>query len=94
MSSLEKCLFRFSALYVFLFLIGWLVSLLLSCMSSFYILETKTFSFALFANIFSHSIGCLFIWFMVSFSVQKLLSLFMSHLSIFAHRHLRSSLLF
>ena len=31
-------------------------------------------SVASFANIFSHSEGCLFILFMVSFAVQKLLS--------------------
>ena len=37
----------------------------------------------LFANIFSHSVGCLFILFMVSFAVQKLLSLIKSHLLIF-----------
>ena len=36
-----------------------------------------------FANIFSHSKGCLFILFMVSFAVQKLLSLIKSHLFIF-----------
>ena len=34
---------------------------------------------ALFANIFSHSVGCLFVLFMVSFAVQKLLSLIGSH---------------
>ena len=37
----------------------------------------------LFANIFSHSLGYLFILFMVSFIVQKLLSLIQSHLFIF-----------
>ena len=37
----------------------------------------------LFANIFSHSAGCLFILFMVSFAVQKLLSLFKSHFFMF-----------
>ena len=38
---------------------------------------------ASFANIFSHSEGCLFILFMVSFAVHKLLSLFRSCLFIF-----------
>ena len=38
---------------------------------------------ASFANIFSHSEGCLFILFMVSFAVQKLLSFIRSHLFIF-----------
>ena len=37
----------------------------------------------LFANIFPHSLGYLFILFMVSFIVQKLLSLIQSHLFIF-----------
>ena len=36
-----------------------------------------------FANISSHSEGCLFVLFMVSFAVQKLLSLIKSHLFIF-----------
>jgi len=40
-------------------------------------------SVASFANIFSHSVGCLFILFRVSFAVQKLLSLIKSHLFIF-----------
>ena len=37
-----------------------------------------------FANIFSHSVGCLFVLLMVSFAVQKLLRLIRSHLFIFA----------
>ena len=51
-------------------------------MSCLYILEIDSFSVAFFANIFSHSVGCLFL-FMVSFAVQKLLSLVKSHLFIF-----------
>ena len=38
---------------------------------------------ALFVNIFSHSVSCLFILFMVSFAVQKLLSWIRSHLFAF-----------
>ena len=38
---------------------------------------------ASFANIFCHSVGCLFVLFMVFFAVQKLLSLIWSHLFIF-----------
>ena len=38
---------------------------------------------ALFANIFSHSISCLFVWFMVSFAAQKFLSLIKSHFIYF-----------
>ena len=52
-------------------------------MSCLYILEINPLSVALFANIFSHSEGCLFILFMVSFAVQKFLSLIRSHLFIF-----------
>ena len=37
----------------------------------------------LFANIFSHSVGCLLVLFMVSFAVQKLLSLIGFHLFMF-----------
>ena len=78
MSSLEKCEFRSSAHF-------WLGSfLLLSCMSCLYIFEIKPLLVALFANIFYHSVGCCFILFMVSFSVQKLISLIRSHLFIFA----------
>ena len=39
---------------------------------------------ASFANIFSHSVGCLFTLLMVSSAVQKLLSLIRSHLFVFA----------
>ena len=35
------------------------------------------------ANIFSHSVGCLFVLFMVSFAMQKLFSLIRYHLFIF-----------
>ena len=44
-------------------------------------------SVALFANIFSHSMGCLFVLFMVSFAVYKLLSLIRSHLFIYFYFH-------
>ena len=47
------------------------------------ILEINPLSVALLAIIFSHSEGCLFTLFMVSFAVQKLLSLIRSHLFIF-----------
>ena len=58
--------------------------LLLSCMSSSYILHINLLSSMWFANTFSHSIGCLFISLMVFFSVQKFFSLFQSHLFIFS----------
>ena len=58
--------------------------LLLSSMSCLYILKIKPSSVASFANIFSHSVGCLFVFFMVSFAVQKLVSWIRSHFFIFA----------
>ena len=48
-----------------------------------YILEINPLSVALFANIFFHCIDCLFVLFMVSFAVQKLLSLIRNHLFVF-----------
>ena len=71
MLSLEKYLFR-SCIH---FLIGLFLFVILSWMCFLYILETNSLWVALFANIYSHSEGCLFILFMVSFAVQKLLSL-------------------
>ena len=65
------------------FLIGLFGFLLLSCMSCLYILEIKPLLVTSFANIFSHSVDCLFVLFMVSFAVQKLVSLIRSHLFIF-----------
>ena len=52
-------------------------------MSCFCILEINSLSVVLFAAIFSHSEGCLFTLLIVSFIVQKLLSLTRSHLFIF-----------
>jgi len=80
MSSLEKCLFSSLAH----FLIGSLIFLELSCMSCLYIFEINFLSVVSFAIIFSHSEGCLFTLLIVSFIVQKLLSLIRSHLFIFA----------
>ena len=71
------------SIYVFCPFFDWVVSLILSCISCLYILEINPLSVDSFANIFSHSEGCLFVLFMVSFAVQNLLSYIRSHLFIF-----------
>ena len=79
MSSLEKCLFSSLAN----FLIGSFIFLVLSCMTCLYIFEINSLRVASFAIIFYHSEGCLFTLLIVSFVVQKLLSLVRSHSFIF-----------
>ena len=66
--SLDKCLFRSFAD----FLTGLFVLQVVSCMSCLYILEINTLSVVSFAFIFSHSEGCLFTVFILSFAVQKI----------------------
>ena len=80
MSSLEKGLLRSSA-YFLTMVFGFMI---FSCMSCLYILEITPLLLASFANIFAHLLGCFFILFMVSFAVQKLISLIRFHLLIFA----------
>ena len=65
------------------FLIGSFIFLELSCKSCLYIFEINSLSVASFAIIFSHSESCFFSLLIVSFVVQKLLNLIMSHLFIF-----------
>uniref|UniRef100_A0A8W4F7F0 Uncharacterized protein n=1 Tax=Sus scrofa TaxID=9823 RepID=A0A8W4F7F0_PIG len=72
-SSLEKCLLRSYPHFLISFFFK------LSCVSCLHILEISPLSAVSFENIFSHSVGCLFVLFMVSFAVQKLLSLIRSH---------------
>ena len=80
MPSLEKCLFS-SLVH---FLIGSLIFLELSYRHCLYIFEVNSLSVASFAVIFSHSEGCLFTLLIVSFVVQRLLSLIRSCLFIFS----------
>ena len=56
--SWKKRLFRSFAH----FYIGLLAFLLLSCISCLYILEIEPLTGASFENIFSHSVGCLFVY--------------------------------
>ena len=51
--------------------------------NSLYTLEIHPLSVASFPDIFSHSEGCFFILFVISFAVQKFLSLIKSHLFIY-----------
>lgn len=79
--SSEKCIFRYSDH----FLIGLFgVFFILSYMSSLYILNISLLSVPSFANICPHSIDCLFVLSVVSFAVQKPVSLIRPHLFIFA----------
>ena len=71
MSSLVKCLFRSFSQFLIELFVFWV----LSCMSCLYILEINSLSVVSFAIIFSHSEGCLFTLLIVSFAVQKFLSL-------------------
>ena len=58
---------------------------ILSCMNCLYILEINPLSVVSFAIIFSHSESCLFILFIVSFAVQKLLSFIRSPFIFYFH---------
>ena len=52
------------SIQVFCPFLSWIVCFgLLSCMSCLYILATKLLPLASFATIFSHSIGCIFVFF-------------------------------
>ena len=69
---------------LFLFSLDWYEFFVcLGGMSCLYILEIKLSLVASLATIFSHSEGCLFSFFMVSFAVEKLVSLIRFHWFIF-----------
>ena len=51
-------------------------------MSCLYTLDINHMSFNLFANIFSHPVGCFFVLLLVSFAVQKVLRLIRSGISL------------
>jgi len=56
---------------------------MLSCRNRLYILDNNPLLGIPLANILFHSVRCLFVLLMVSFAMQKLLSLIRSHLFIF-----------
>ena len=67
------------SIQVFCSFFNWVVGiLLLSFISGLYILGIKPLSVASFETIFFHSISCLFGFLMVSFAVQKIVSLIRS----------------
>ena len=78
MSSLETCLFKSFAH----FLIRLLVFLEWSRVSSLYILEIRPLFEVSLANMFSHTVGSLFILMLFSLATQKLFILMRSHLFI------------
>ena len=69
------------SIHIFCELFVWIVwYLVLRCMSCLYVLDINPLSYASFANILSHFIGCLFVLSMVSFAMQQLLGLIRSFL--------------
>ena len=64
-SSLGKCLFKFSAHFFF----NQVIFLMLNCM---HILDIHPLLDILLANIFFHSLGSLFVLLIISFAMQKL----------------------
>ena len=69
----------------FNWVVGFFAVDLLRCLD---ILEIKSLSVASFETLFSHSVSCLFVFFLVFFAVQKLVSLIRSHWFIFAFKQI------
>ena len=59
-------------------------------MSSLYVLEVKPLSKVSLANVFSHTVGSLFILMLFSLAMQKLFNLMRSHLFILSFMFLAS----
>ena len=86
MSWLAICMFSVEKMPVQVlcpFLVRLFAFVILNCMISLYTLDMNFLLDILFTNIFSHSVGWLFILLMISLAIQKLLSLIRSHLFIF-----------
>ena len=72
------------SIYIFCPVFDWVVYFsIFSCMSYLHVLEINPLSVAWFANIFSHSVGCLFILLMAYFAVWP--HLFTLHLVYFCY---------
>ena len=73
------------SIQVFCPFFNWVVGFLAVELYKFFVyLEIKPLSVASFETIFSHSVSCIFIFFLVSFAVQKLVNLISSHWFTFA----------
>ena len=78
MLSLERCLFKSSA-----YCLIELLSLILNCMISLYILNSNPLLKISFTNIFSHSVGCLLHFIDDFFILYRRFLVLRSHLLIF-----------